>query len=262
MRTRIVILGVAIALGLFAAFAAGRYLDSARKSIVADSQPAEVLVVAKDIPPGTTAEKALEDKAIVKREVARQYVAEQALSSYATIDGQVCSAGLTRGEQVTRGDFRYASEAGAAYSVPEGHLAVAVRYDPVRGVSGLVKPGDWVSVMSTFEEKPGDITTALSRIVVSRARVLAVGQNLSTFEATTTVNTVSNTTQGSGSLMGSGGTGQTADNMVTVTLAVRPVDAERLLFADDEGKLRLALIGKTDPLDPDTRGVRWPDIKK
>lgn len=255
MRSKIIILSLAIVLGLFAAFAAGRYLDSMRKQVEAGTRQVEILVVEKDLPMGTTAEQAIKDGMIIKKSVARQYVADQAISSFATIDGQVCAVPLTRGEQITQADFRYASEAGASYSLPEGHLAISVQDDPVRGVSGFVKPGDFVAVLSTFETKQGDITTAVTRIVLPKARVLAVDQSLTAVEQTGTADA-----KKSGTLMAGGG-GQT-EVVNTVTLAVEPGDAERLVFADDEGELRLALVGKTGPAVTSTDGVVWKEINQ
>ncbi len=257
MRTKIVILVVALALGVFAAIAVGGYLDSARRQLEAGTQPIAVLVAEKSVPAGTTAEQALADGAIVKREVARQYVAQEAVSSFNKIDGQVCAVSLTPGEQVTQGDFRFAAEAGAAYALPEGHLAVSVRDDPVRGVSGFLKPGDYVAVITTFEEKSGDITTAITRTVLSRARVLAIGQSLTSIETTGEVTTASS----GGALMGAGAPTDQGASINTVTLAVKPAEVERLVFADDEGILRLALIGTADSTPVKTTGVRWTNIK-
>jgi pilus assembly protein CpaB len=255
MRSKVLILVLAVGLGLAAAFAAGRYLDSMRSRIEAGTQPVEILVVDRDLPQGTTAEDAIRDKLIVKKRVARQYVADQAISSFATIDGQVSAVPLTRGEQVTQADFRYASEAGAAYSVPDGHLAVSVLDDPVRGVSGFVKPGDMVAVISTFEVKQGDITTAVTKIVLPRARVLGIDQNLTSVEPTTTAQPQGNALMGS-----TASTGQELVN--TVTLAVSPKDAERLVFADDEGELRLALISRSNDSLAKTDGAVWKEISK
>jgi len=256
MRSRVLILGVAIVLGLFAAFAAGRYLDSARRQVEAGTQPVEILVAAKAIAPGVSAEQALKDGSIVKKSVARQYVADEAVSSFSTIDGRVSAVDLSVGEQVTQGDFSYASDAGAAYSVPEGLLAVSVKDDPVVGVSRMLKPGDFVTVIGTFEVQGKDGAESVTKIVVPRARVLAVDQNLTAVQQETSTETASN----GGGLMASGNKDTKTLEVNTVTLAVPPTDVERIVFADDSGKLRLALISKSDEEPTPTRGVWLRDI--
>jgi len=259
MRSRVFILAAAIVLGLIAAFAAGRYLDGARRQVEAGTQPVEVLVAAKSIEPGVNAEEALKDGSIVKKKVARQYVADEAMSSFSTIDGQVSAVRLSVGEQVTQGDFRYASDAGASYSVPEGLLAVSVKDDPVRGVSRMVKPGDSVAVLATFEPDSGDLGTAITKIVLRRARVLAVDQSLTAVEQTG----ADSADTGNGALLGAQDAGDTSTlEVATVTLALTPEEAERLVFADDEGRLRLALIGKTDETSAATVGARYQDVMR
>lgn len=256
MRSRVLILGVAIVLGLIGAFAAGRYLDSARKQVEAGTQPIEILVAAKPLAPGVTAEQALKDGAIVKKRVARQYVADEAVSSFSTIDGRVSAVDLSVGEQVTQGDFRFASDAGAAYSVPEGLLAVSVKDDPVVGVSRMLKPGDFVTAVATFEvQKEGGIAY-VTKIVVPRARVLAVDQNLTAVQQGTSTQT----SKSGGGLMDSGGTSTTTLEVNTVTLAVTPEQVERIVFADDSGELRLALISKSDEEPGSTKGVWLKDV--
>lgn len=256
MRSRLLILGVAVVLGLLAAFAAGRYLDSARRQVEAGTQPVQILVAAKPIAPGVTAEQALKDGSVVKKEVARQYVADEAVSSFSTIDGKVSAVDLSVGEQVTTGDFRYSGDAGAAFSVPDGLLAVSIKDDPVVGVSRMLKPGDYVTVLATFELQPGQLVTAVTRIVVPKAQVLAVDQNLT---ASTTEQSNTNET-GQASLMGSSSTNTKVLEVNTVTLAVSPGDVEKIVFAEDEGQMRLALIAKADEPPPVTRGAVLQDI--
>jgi len=259
MRSRVFILGAAIVLGLIAAFAAGRYLDDARRQVEAGTQPVEILVAAKPVSAGVTAEQALKDGSIVKKNVARQYVADEAVSSFATIDGRVSANDLSVGEQVTQGDFRYTGDAGAAYSVPAGLLAISVKDDPVVGVSRMLKPGDFVAVVATFELVPGQVATAVTRIIVPRARVLAVDQNL-----TATVTNEEQTTESNqGTLVGSG---NSADSQTlkfnTVTLAITPTQVERVTFAEDEGDMRLALIAKSDGDPVATDGVELRELVK
>ena len=257
MRSRVFILGAAIVLGLVAAFAAGRYLDDARRQVEAGTQPVQILVAAKAVAPGVTAEQALKDGSVVKKNVARQYVADEAVSSFATIDGQVSAVDLSVGEQVTQGDFRYSSDAGAAYSVPAGLLAVSVKDDPVVGVSRMLKPGDFVTVVSTFEVPSGKGVDYRTKIVVPRARVLAVDQSLTAAEEDGSTETASNT---GGALANPGKSASGSLEVNTVTLAITPEQVERVVFADDAGRLRLALISKSDDAPAVTAGVSLQDV--
>jgi len=60
--------------------------------------------------------------------------------------------------------------------------------------------------------------------------------------------------------MNSGKTESQTLEVNTVTLAVTPPDVERIVLADDAGKLRLALISKSDVEPVSTRGAWLKDI--
>lgn len=257
MRTRVLILSAALVVGLLAALASGQYLDRARAKIESGTRPVEVLVAATTVAPGTSGEQAVKDGAIVKKKIARRYVAEEAVSSFASIDGRVAATELTPGEQVTGNDFRFASDAGAAYSVPEGLLAVSVKDDPARGVSRMLKPGDFVAVVATFEANEGDLESALTKIVLVRARVLAVDQNLTGVTAPEDEEKSSD-----GALLGSDASKATGDTMNTVTLALTPAELEKFVFADDLGRVRLALISKSGTGPAATTGARYASVVK
>lgn len=254
MRTRVLVLVASIVLGLFAAMASARYLDNARKDIEAGTDPVKVLVAVKAVTPGTSGEDAVKSGAIVKKAIARRYVAKETVSSFTSIEGRVAAVDLTPGEQVTGNDFKFSSDAGAAYSVPDGLLAVSVKDDPARGVSRMLKPGDFVAVVATFEIKQGQLETAVTKIVLARARVLAVDQNLTAVTKPVTEE------RSDGSLLGSNATEATGDALNTVTLALTPAELEKFVFADDLGRVRLALISKSGSTPPATSGARLASV--
>lgn len=249
MRSKMTILVVAVVLGLLAVLFGARYLDSAKADIVAGAEPVVVLVATRDVPAGTPAEKLLEQEYAEEREVPRQYVADGAVSRLGSIKGKVVAVPLTRGEQLTSSRFKVAEEVGLAYALPEGYVAISVPDNPARGVSGFISPGDYVMVISSFD--PGELEDAVSKILIKKARVLATG--------TETSQTVSPQAQqqNSGGLMNNG----TATGSVqTLTLAVTPIDAERLVFAQEAGSVWYTLLSSSMMAVPDTAGEMYPPV--
>ena len=149
MRSRVLTLIVAIVVALLAGVFAARYLSSAKAQIQAQGQPVTVLVAKQDVPAGVTADELLDKRYADLRQVPRQYVTDDAVSSSAGIRGQVLAVPLSRGEQLTTAQFKLAEEAGLAYSVPEGYVAVSITKDAASGVSSFLKPGD--QVMTSYE---------------------------------------------------------------------------------------------------------------
>lgn len=257
MRTKVVVLIIAVLLGLAAAFLAVRYIQDARTTLEAEDQPVQVLVAQQDLPAGISAEELVAEEYVALVEVPRRYVADGAVSSVAVIEGQLLTVPLTKGEQVTASRFSLPTEAGLSFAVPEDYVAIAIPNTAARGVAGLVRPGDSVVVFATFEPEAGQLETAVTQLILRKARVLAVGSSTTLVpeptedEEQSSTGTLSNPTQGAG-----------ADPEVpsTVTLSLSPADAEKLVFAQEEGMIWLGLLGSGTTEVPATPGQHFPGV--
>jgi pilus assembly protein CpaB len=172
-------------------------------------------------------------------------VSDDAVSSSKAISGQVLAASLSAGEIVTAARFQNPKDAGLAYSVPNGFVAVSIPSDAVKGVAGLLKPGDFVMVTATFEPGPNGVD-ALTRVLLPKARVLAVGTDVGAQQVTQS---------GGSSITGNTANAETEQKAApTVTLALAPSDVEKLVFAEEQGSVWLALLPATETEVPVTPG--------
>ncbi|HEX5109968.1 MAG TPA: Flp pilus assembly protein CpaB [Vicinamibacterales bacterium] len=136
------------------------------------------------------------------------------------------------------------SGAGLPPMIPPGMRAISVRVNDVVGVAGFVVPGTRVDVLVTVND-PGDENRKqepMSRTVVSNVQVLTQGTRYDQEESK----------QG----------GKPAQPQAVVTLAVLPLDGERIALAQNKGQISLAL---RNPLDVDptvTPGVRLPALMR
>lgn len=247
MRTKIVILVLALALGGLAAFTAARYLSDARSEIVQESEAVAVLVAKEDIPRGLTAEELLNNGLIALEEVPRRFVAAGAVSSEASLQGHVLASPLTAGEQVTLARFELPEAAGVSYSIPKDHVAISIPVDVVTGVSGLVKPGDHIALYVNLEKGPGE-EEGYTRLLVADAKVVASGGALRAIAGTTE----------SEPQAGIGATrddteGQAIDTR-TLTVSVTPVDAERIVWAASQGEVWAAVLPAVATAPPASKG--------
>ncbi|MCE5191974.1 MAG: Flp pilus assembly protein CpaB [Actinomycetia bacterium] len=258
MRSRVFILVAAVVLGIAAALLTAQYLRGATARLTQEAQPVQVLVATQDVPRGTAAEDALKQGLIQVQEVPQRYVSANAVSSARGIEGQVLAAALSKGEQVTRARFQFPSEAGLSYAIPDGFVAVSIPADDVTCVGGMLKAGDWVLVTATFDPGPNG-KDAESRILLPKARVLAVGAD--TGAGTGTEQAATKT----GSGLTSGARANANANSVqaaTVTLALNPQDVEKLVFAERQGSVWLALLPTTETQLPATAGRNIKTIFK
>jgi len=114
--------------------------------------------------------------------------------------------------------------AGLPVSIPSGMRAVSVGVDDVVAVAGFVTPGTIVDVLATGSVVGEGQGESITRTILEHARVLAVGQQLTT----------------------ENGKPQSAP---VVTLLVNPADGEKLTLAASTGKIHLALRNVVDAAD-------------
>lgn len=228
---RVWILVAAIAAGCAAAVLVALFLASAGGPAAGAGQTVAVLVATKALPKGSPVGALLADKSIDVRQIPKAYAAADIVPMDKSLDDRVLTSDLAPGDQLTARSVQARDQAGLAHTLTGGQVAVSVAYDDARSVSGLLKTGDDVIVVATLQAADGTYST---HVLLPKAKVVAVG---------TTVSEPSKGQQQAGS-----GTQAAADSsppaaLKTVTLGVQPTDVERLVFAQERGKIWLALYG-------------------
>ncbi|HSK47688.1 MAG TPA: Flp pilus assembly protein CpaB [Coriobacteriia bacterium] len=248
MRSKLIIIVLALVLAGIAAVLAMRYVSSARTEVASGSQPVEILVAQEDIPRGLSAEELIAKKMVVLEKVPQRFVAAGAISSDRVIEGQVLSTPLSKGEQLTSARFAVPSAAGLAYSIPKEYVAIAIPVDDVKGIAGLVRPGDHVVVFATFAPGPNGEEN-VTKMLLPDAKVLAMGGALSAEAAS------AQPTEEKSAGIGAATTRQDEGEVPhTMTLSVSPSDAEKLVFAEETGKVWVTLLPATADTAPEAPG--------
>ncbi len=138
-------------------------------------------------------------------------------------------------------------ELSLSWNVPEGMRAISVFVNEDSIFSNLLRVGDRVDLVGSFttEVQEGK-NIASSMIIVQNAEVLAIGAQRIEHKNTRTMDA------------------KTSDDESklprTVTLAVTPGDAEKVVFASDFGQFSLILRGHDDDLKTYTDGVLIEDV--
>lgn len=206
---------IALILSVVMAALVYSYLNNlAARTVVKEGVP--VVVAKVDIPPKTRVTAEMVRISMVPAE----YLQPGAMVELTKVVGVIAREQVLTGEQVTqRRLLLEAKSAGLSGLIPRDKRAVSVAVTEVSGVAGLVKPGDYVDVIVTFDTNT--VGEHVSQIFLQNIRVLAANRET---EAVT----------------GESGKKE-ASKMMTVTLAVSPAEATRLAVADEKGKIRLAM---------------------
>ena len=172
-RTTMVI--VAVILGAIASFTLYRHLGGIEDQVYADARQVEVVVATVDLPKGTTGEQAIASGLITKMMPA-EFRPATAIPTIDSIRGKVANLGLPAGTVVVENTFVDPAQTVVdtnAQLIPEGMVAVSISVDQVRGVAGLIRPGDKVNMIIDDPTVPD---TPTKRVLFQNVDVLFVGQ--------------------------------------------------------------------------------------
>lgn len=230
MNQRRTALIVALVLALAAGWLLLTYLSNLQRITNANSQPVSVLVAAQEIPAreqitpamlGTVTRPANSiDPNVVHAEDAKQIIGSLSLIT------------IPAGSSITQAMVGRPSDVGLTVRLAPGMRAVSISIDKVKGISGLVQPGDRVDVIAQ-PPKTSNVPPPSSTILRG-VRVLSIGDTLEVAAATPSPQEAQAT---------------------SVTLEVTPKQADLLVLADINTTLRLALRSPKEPINSEPTEV-------
>ncbi|HEX8323214.1 MAG TPA: Flp pilus assembly protein CpaB [Tepidisphaeraceae bacterium] len=225
-------LAVAVVLGLLAARVGMSLVNNSGPAVAEPTNLVSVLVAARDIEPGTT----LSETDFATAKTPADSIPSGAFTSADQATGKVIRISLVRGQTLTP---NLLADDGAGYGVgatlPPGMRAVTIDIVETTGVAGFILPKCKVDVLATLLVDGRSI----SRTVLESVTVLAVGMR-------TNPNAPVDPTQ---------------PPSKTVTLLVKPKDAERVELAATMSRIRLALRNGRDESVADSEGITLAELK-
>lgn len=229
------ILIAAIAVGAIAAFALFSYVQGIEERANKDAELIEVYKVAQDIPKGLPGEQAVAEGYVTRSEIPSQFLPANFTRSLETIEGKVALNDLSANQVLVEGMFVDPASALITFAerLEDGDVAVTVSVDQVRGVAGLLVPGDRVNIMVTttaaeavaVEGAETEVSpyTQPARYLYQDAPIIAIGRSA--------VPQPGETVDPAAAEVGAG----------TITFAVPPEAAQRIASVDP-GSIYLSLV--------------------
>jgi Flp pilus assembly protein CpaB len=211
---------VAIGAALAAAIVLAAYLNRYRQEVKAQGTPVTVLVAKQNIPKGTSGAVIASNGLYTVRTIREGQLNEGALSDPASLRGTVVADEIYEGSQLTLSSFTAAGDS-LASTLTDDQRVVTVPIDSARGLVGNVEEGNRVDVYAGFNVIPldpsgrpvnGGQARPVVRMIVSDVPVARVGEEKKAGNSTS-----------------------------DVSLRVDDLDAAKIAFAVDNGKLWLAL---------------------
>ena len=242
MNRRLGLTALAVVLALIGTVAVFAYAKSADRRAVDGIQAESVLIVEKAIPLGTSWNEVVEGGFVSEEKLPARATPSTALDSLKADvpDGEVATADIKPGQVIVRAMFGERAPATGALAIPAEKQAITIAVPANAEVAGFVRNGSEVAIYATFKVEEaqnaagkaiaGDDAFA-SKLLLPRVSVIAVNQ------------APPKNVSGTGDEESAGlASSRAVDAEVLVTLAVDQAAAERIVLAQEIGKLYLTLL--------------------
>ncbi len=195
---RTLILIAALVVGAIAALLIFSYVGGIEKKVEGDTQLVSVVIAKGPILRGADSNSLIEGGVIGLGERRNSDLPADSVTRPEDIKGQVATIDVQPGTIITQSMFADPNSTQDTNSnvLDAGMVAITISTDQVRGVAGLMRPGDYVNLMakgpcgldgtSIGTAVPADGETAAAAtpecmgLLYQKARVLAIGQSLGT----------------------------------------------------------------------------------
>lgn len=185
-----------------------------------------VVVSKKDIASGTPLDPLVQEGTFTTLSLPKDALVPGAVTSLVDLQGKTTASFILQGEQITSARLQGSTQGtGGVLGIRPGYQAVTIQLEAQRAVSGFIQSSDHIVLYATWDDKnKGTITATL----VPDVRILKV--NIGGVQ--------------------SAGTGSTGNTLVTLEL--KPLDAEKVVLAQENARIWLTL------LPPNQQGTSQP----
>jgi pilus assembly protein CpaB len=241
-RSRLATMFVALLLAIGAAAAVAIYVARYQSDVNKQQNTVSVLVAAKDIPAGTSGADVVNKGYVKTVKVQIAALAPTAIQSTNQLSGRVASQTVYAGAQLLNEAFPQQPNNLTSLAVKGAYRAVEVPVDQTRGLVGTLKAGDHVDIAATFtvqqlQQVSGNSTTSTLPQNAQVQVTVTLLRNISVLRSPAVQSS-------SATGVSSGASGApSSDTPEYATLALTDADAQKLVFALENGKIWLTLRG-------------------
>ncbi len=224
----------ALVIAVIATFAQCRYVAQREQELLYESDPMKTLVAKQDILENVR----LDESMVEVIDVPRRWQAPKALTSIEDIRDQISATPILAGEQVVATKLLTADDAGLALFVPTGMRAISLDVTVYNAVGGHIRPGNYVDLLGTFDFGTGDKSDVRTVTVMQDVYVLSVVDDIG---RPTLRDVVAVDKDGKPLDQRPPAPSETLGSNATISVAVTPEAAQKLVLAQQIGDLTISL---------------------
>lgn len=221
------------------------YVQGADRRALANIETEDVLVVKQEVAAGTPASQL--SQYVVTKAVPRTAVAADGVDDIGALGSKVTSVALVPGEQLLSSRMVDADAylGPARVEVPAGLQEITVRLGIDRVVGGQIQAGDTVGVFISLADAPattdqGAPAAGGNATQLTFHKVLVTAVQFSSGAPAQTQAEATQASSSEGALNAGSDSKQTSSDSYLITFARNAVDAEKLVYAAEFGKIYLS----------------------
>jgi len=269
MRSRGLVVAIAVVLAVLAAIGVIVYTNSVKTNAVTGSGAASVLVSKQDIPANTQLDPLLQQGVFETITVPHDAIVAGAVTQESELQGQTTSAPIYANEQIPVS--RLSTGVSNNLGISDGHVGLGLQIGGPQAVNGYIQTADNVVVYVTFN-RGTVVSTASLKQLLSPAQIQKFFDTINANGSTTTAGSgavvlpfdITMTLVRSIKVLSiqnpavDTSTGRSTPGNSTLVLDADPTDAQEMIFASSQGTLYLGLLppkNKDGYSEPATIGV-------
>ena len=226
---------IALGCGLVASIGISQVMESKTVEAPVEVPTEKIYVATTDIPLG----QIMTAQMVKLEEWPQDKVPEGAVRTMEEIEGRRPLTRLYPGEPILMAKLIDANKFyGASEKIPKGMRVCSVRVTMDSSASGLINPGDRVDVL-VFLKRGGGISLTGTRTILKNVTVFAVNERFQRDPEDE-----------------DGG----SNRAKTVSLLVRPAQVEKIMLAQELGRIKLSLRRSDDDTDDNASGATLSDL--
>lgn len=238
MRSRGLVVAIAIVLAVGAAAAVVLYTQGVKEEAERGGQLTTVIVATQDIPANQRLDPLIDQGLFAEIDVPSDALVGGAVTTLTDLEGETTTTPILANEQISTSRLSSAEVKLNTVGVSEGHVGLAVELDAPRGGVGNINPGDNVQVFATYQGVsliPGDLKQYLQRTDAQAGAKKDVPDFTVTLIPTVRVLRIQNPEVDTE-------TGRSDSSRIQITLDLLPQDAQNLVFAQENALIWLGLL--------------------
>ena len=249
MRSRGLVVAIAIVLAVGAAAAVVLYTQGVKEEAEAGGQLTTVIVATQEIPANQRLDPLIEQGLFEEIQLPQDALVGGAVTSLTDLQGATTTTPILANEQISTSRLSTSEQNLNILGVSKGHVGLSVELDAPQGGVGNIQPGDNVQIFATYTGVsliPGNLRQYLTQPAAAQGgEKKDVPDFTVTLVPTVRVLRIQNPTVDAE-------TGRSDSSRIQITLDLLPQDAQNLVFAQENALIWLGL------LPPDEEGTQPP----